>query len=246
MRSIVVMVAKEPAATQVKTRLCPGLSPAQAAEIYTLFIQDMVEEMSGLAPAKAGLPGNSDTSVILALAYSPEGSRSTFEAILPIPVPIFPQHGADLGERLSHIFTKLHSEGYEQVHIINSDSPDMPCSLIRESTKLLEMPQVDLVLGPCADGGYYLIGLKKPAPELFREIPWSTDRVLALTLERANALGLACELLEPWYDIDTCDDLASFLDRNKNKKDGCGPGRRTLDYLRDKRIATQLHLGCTS
>jgi hypothetical protein len=234
------MVAKEPVATKVKTRLCPDLSPTQAAEIYTLFIQDMVEEMAGLVRAEDGLPGNPPPFIRLALAYSPEGAERTFEVILPPPVLIFPQQGADLGERLSHIFTKLCGEGYDQVHIINSDSPDMPRSLIHESTKLLEMPQIDLVLGPSADGGYYLIGLKKPAPELFQAIPWSTDRVLALTLERARTLGLSSGLLAPWYDIDTYDDLVQFLDRNRNRKDGCGPGWRTMRYLRDKQIAAHL------
>lgn len=240
MRAIVVIVAKEPVATKVKTRLCPGLSPAQAAEIYTLFIQDMVDEMSGIAGNESGLPGT-PPPVRLALAYSPEGAEKTFEVMLPTPMLIFPQQGAELGERLSNIFTKLHGEGYEQVHIINSDSPDMPRSLVSKSTKLLEMPQVDLVLGPCADGGYYLIGLKRPVPDLFREIPWSTGRVLALTIERARALGLSHGLLEPWYDIDTCDDLLSFLERNRNSRDGCGPGWRTLHYLRDRQIANHLY-----
>ncbi len=241
MSAIVVIVAKEPVATQVKTRLCPHLSPAQAAELYALFIKDMVEEMSGIVNAEAGLQVNPKQGLRLALAYSPQGAERTFEVLSPPPVLIFPQQGAELGERLSHIFTKLCGEGYEQVHIINSDSPDMPCSLIHASTKLLEIPQTDLVLGPCADGGYYLIGLKKPIPELFQEIPWSTDRVLALTLERARTLGLSYGLLEPWYDIDTCDDLEWFLDRNKNRKDGYGPGWRTLKYLRDKQIAALFH-----
>ncbi len=229
MRTIVVIVAKEPVASRVKTRLCPGLSPVQAAEIYTLFIQDMVEEMSGLALA-------GDPCVTLAQAFSPEGAGSSFEAILPASIPIFPQQGAGLGERLSHIFTKLHGEGYEQVLIINSDSPDMPCSLVRKSSRLLESPGIDLVLGPSADGGYYLIGLKKPAPGLFQDIPWSTDRVLALTLERARELGLSCGLMEAWYDIDTCDDLMLFLDRNNSRKEGRGAGARTLGYLASNRI----------
>jgi uncharacterized protein len=237
MKAIVVIVAKEPVATQVKTRLCPHLSPAQAAEIYTLFVQDMAEEMSGITEARVPFSGDPQPPVSLALAYSPETAQKKFEAILPIPMLLFPQQGADLGERLTHIFTKLHGAGYEQVHIINSDSPDMPCSLIRESIRLLDMPQVDLVLGPCADGGYYLIGLKKTIPELFQEIPWSTDRVLALTVECARALGLNYGLLQPWYDIDTCDDLVTFLNRNKSRQDGCGPGWRTLNYLKEKQIA---------
>ena len=190
--------------------------------------------MSGIVRGEDGFSGNPRSNVRLALAYSPEGAEKTFEAILPCPMIFFPQQGADLGQRLANIFEKLCGEGYDQVHIINSDSPDMPCTLIRESTRLLGMAQIDLVLGPCADGGYYLIGLKKPAPQLFQEIPWSTDRVLALTLERARTLGLSCGLLEPWYDIDTCEDLNRFFERNKGRKDGSGPGWRTLKYLRDR------------
>jgi rSAM/selenodomain-associated transferase 1 len=241
MRAIVVMVAKEPVATQVKTRLCSHLSPSLAAELYALFIRDMVEEMSGIVKVCAALPGNPGNSLTLALAYSPVGAEQTFEVLSPPPTLLFPQHGADLGERLAHIFAKLCGEGYDQVHIINSDSPDMPCSLVLESTKLLEMRQTDLVLGPSEDGGYYLIGLKEPVPELFQEIPWSTDRVLASTLERARALGLSFGLLHPWYDIDTYDDLVRFLHRNKNRNGQYGPGWRTLKYLRDIRFHSDLH-----
>jgi hypothetical protein len=231
MKAIVVIVAKEPLPAHVKTRLCTHLSASGAAELYTMFVQDMVDEMSRLTESA----GDPSSCLSVAIAYTPEKSGAAFEAILPVPVPLFPQQGADLGERLLHIFEKLCGKGYDQVHIINSDSPDMPRSFVSESTKLLEAPQTDLVLGPCADGGYYLIGLKKPIPELFREIPWSTDRVLEMTLERARALGLSYALLEPWYDIDTYSDLVRFLDRNKGRKgDECGPGRRTLKYLSDK------------
>jgi hypothetical protein len=237
MRAIVVMVAKEPVPTQVKTRLCPDLSPARAAEIYTLFVQDMMEEMSAIAGDETVLPGGRRLSVTLAVACSPEGAEKTFESILPAPIRIFPQQGTDLGARLAHIFSKLCGEGYDQVHIINSDSPDMPCSLVRESTKLLAMPRTDLVLGPCDDGGYYLIGLKKPVPELFDGIPWSTAEVLEKTLERAGKLGLSISLLDPWYDIDTCQDLLKFLERNEQRKDeDHGPGQRTLSYLRNGAI----------
>ena len=230
MRAIVVIVAKEPVPDLVKTRLCTHLSASRAAELYTLFVQDMVDEMCRLTE----FAGDPSSCVSVAIAYTPEDAGPAFEAILPASIPLFRQRGADLGERLLHIFEELCGNGYDQVHVINSDSPDMPCSLIRESTKLLEAPRTDLVLGPCADGGYYLIGLKKPVPELFREIPWSTDRVLEMTLERARALGLAYALLDPWYDIDTYADLVRFLDCNKGRKsDEYGPGRRTLKYLRD-------------
>jgi rSAM/selenodomain-associated transferase 1 len=233
MRSIVVIVAKEPAPGRVKTRLCPHLSPSEAADLYTLFVQDMVEEMSGLTK----LPGASSPSIAVALAYTPEQSEAAFKAMLPAVLPLFPQQGTNLGERLAGIFQKLFGEGYNQVHIINSDSPDMPRSLIGESARLLEEPHTELVLGPCPDGGYYLIGLKKLIPALFQEIPWSTDRVLDTTLQCARRLGLSYALLEPWYDIDTYDDLIMFLNRNRHKRyDGHETGWRTFGYLRRKTI----------
>jgi rSAM/selenodomain-associated transferase 1 len=231
MNVIVAMVAKEPVPAQVKTRLCPQLSAAEAAELYALFIQDMVEEMARLMPGPhPGTPGSA-----VALAYTPEGSDAAFKALLPVTVPLFPQQGRDLGERLAGIFRNLCDQGYEQVHIINSDSPDLPCDLIRESIRRLEEPRTDLVLGPCRDGGYYLVGLKRPVPELFARIPWSTERVLEMTLERARRLGLSFALLEPWDDIDTYEDLLHFLARNRHRPDnGSAPGWRTLRYLRQK------------
>ena len=68
------------------------------------------------------------------------------------------------------------------------------------------------MLGPALDGGYYLIGLNRAAPDLFTGIPWSTDRVLSLTQERATTLGLTTALLPPWRDIDTIEDLHALID----------------------------------
>ena len=233
MSAIVVIVAKEPVATQVKTRLHPELSADEAARIYTLFVQDMVEEMSGISTPVAEPPDGARSGVKLALAYTPRGAEAAFRSILPAPVMLFPQRGADLGQRLAHIFEELCREGYSQVNIINSDSPDLPRSFIRRAMALQEEPQTDLVLGPCLDGGYYLVGLQKPVPELFEDIPWSTDQVLGKTLDRARTLGLSVSLLEPWYDIDTYQDLRQFLTRNERRADeDRGPGWRTLRYIR--------------
>jgi len=228
---IVVIVAKEPVPGRVKTRLCPQLSAGEAAEVYALFVQDMVEELARLVPGPCpGGPGNA-----VALAYTPEGAEAAFKTLLPATVPLFPQQGRDLGERLGGIFRKLCDEGYKQVHIINSDSPDLPCDVIRESIRRLEELRTDLVLGPCRDGGYYLVGLKRPVPELFAGIPWSTERVLATTVQRARRLGLSFALLEPWDDMDTYADLLHFLVRNQHRgDDGYVPGWRTLRYLRQK------------
>lgn len=221
MKAILVIVAKEPVPGKVKTRLSARLGLHRASELYKLFIQDMVEEMSNLS-------GNS-----LALAYTPREAEPIFKKITPRSVLLFPQEGADLGERLTNIFQRLFDEGYEQVHIINSDSPDLSHRLVKRSIRLLSDPQTEVVLGPCTDGGYYLVGLRRPIPELFVEIPWSTDLVLEKTLERAGYLNLTYALLEPWFDIDTYDDLLQLLTRTQKRSDeDGGPGWRTLKYVR--------------
>ena len=99
------------------------------------------------------------------------------------------------------------------------------------------MDRYDVVLGPALDGGYYLIGLKKAAPPLFHEIPWSTDRVLALTNEKAAKLGLSVGVLPEWRDVDTIDDLnmlidASQLDARKPKQE------QSFSATNSRRIAT--------
>jgi glycosyltransferase A (GT-A) superfamily protein (DUF2064 family) len=91
---------------------------------------------------------------------------------------------------------------------------------------------VDLVLGPCPDGGYYLIAATKVYPELFTGIPWSTDRVLAMTLKKAAGLGLKTELLPPWNDLDTFQDLVLYHQHYLHREiDTNGAGKITYSFL---------------
>jgi hypothetical protein len=229
MNTIIAIMAKQPVPHQVKTRLCPPLSPFEAAELYQRFVQDTAEEVARLDSREGG-------PCSVALAYSPEGAAEAFEKLLPVPLPLFAQQGRDLGERLAGVFDRLFAEGHEQVHIIGSDNPDLPNERLLQSVRLLGDPHTDLVLGPCPDGGYYLVGLKRPLPELFERIPWSTDHVLAATLRRAQDLGLSAGLIEQWDDIDTHADLARFLTRNRHRDGNSdAPGRRTLRYLMERK-----------
>jgi rSAM/selenodomain-associated transferase 1 len=221
MKTILVIVAKGPVPGKVKTRLSSHLSASQASELYTLFIQDMIEEMTHLSENA------------LAIAYTPKHAEPIFKKMLAHPIQLFPQQGADLGERLAHIFQRMFHEGYEQVHIINSDSPDLSHRLVRQSIRLLKDPKTDVVLGPCSDGGYYLVGLKRPIPELFTQMPWSTDQIFQKTLARSQSLGLRCALVGSWYDIDTYDDMLKFLALNEKRIHDKGqPGWRTLRYIK--------------
>ena len=115
-----------------------------------------------------------------------------------------PQGRGDLGDRLSRISHQVFLREYRKVIILASDTPHLPRDVIRSAIARLD--EIDVVLGPCDDGGYYLIGLRFRAPTLFAGIPWSTAQVLDRTIQRAQEAGMTWELLPPGYDIDTWED----------------------------------------
>ena len=94
--------------------------------------------------------------------------------------------------------------------IVGTDSPTLPSRFIYQAFSKLN--NADFVLGPCKDGGYYLIGLKKPVKELFEDIDWGTNKVFNQTLKKAKLLNLQIRVLPCWYDIDTIDDLKRLGD----------------------------------
>jgi rSAM/selenodomain-associated transferase 1 len=219
-QALVVVVAKAPVPGKVKTRLTPEISAVQAADLYQCFILDRIKGIGSL------------TGVDRAVAYTPEDAAGAFRALPLDRFELFPQRGADLGERLNNIFLDKLSNGYKAVTIVDSDSPDLPNSLIRESLQLLLSRKAEVVFGPCHDGGYYLVGMRQPHPELFRDIPWSTGRVLSASLEKSRALGLNVKLLSYWNDLDTFDDLLQFFDRYKgNPVFGNGGGSEAFGFL---------------
>ena len=115
----------------------------------------------------------------------------------------------DLGRRLTAAFQEAFREGTHVV-VVGTDAPGVRRSVVEDAFQRLE--QGDLVLGPATDGGYYLLGLSRPAPELFQDIPWSTDGVLEATRSKGRALGLREETLGILPDIDTLEDLRSRWD----------------------------------
>lgn len=220
LEKLLVIVAKEPVPGKVKTRLFPKFSPAVAADLYRCFLHDRIQEVSTL------------NGVDRAIAYTPEDARETFTTLALDDFELFAQQGKHLGERLNNIFLEKLSQGYKAVSIVDSDSPDLPKSLIKESFELLLSKQADIVFGPCYDGGYYLVGMRKPNPELFRNIPWSTENVLSVTLEKARKMGLNVKLLSTWNDLDTFEDLIEFYNMYKDRplsKDWAG--NKTFAFL---------------
>ncbi|MBW2328562.1 MAG: TIGR04282 family arsenosugar biosynthesis glycosyltransferase, partial [Deltaproteobacteria bacterium] len=121
------------------------------------------------------------------------------------------QQGSDLGQRMEHAFTQTIQQGAERILLIGSDCPDITADIISNGLKKLN--NHDLVLGPAADGGYYLIGLRTHGNEiatLFNSIDWGTDQVLEQTLTQAKKGELSCTLLPQLHDIDRPEDLVYF------------------------------------
>ena len=202
--SALVIFAKAPIAGQVKTRLCPPLTPDEAATLHGSFVLDTLERTK-TAVATLKLP------LDRYLACAPSSTLVFFRIMEERQgVKLLDQVGEDLGARMTHVFETLFARDYQRVFIVGTDTPSLPLEQYQQAIMLLETH--DLVLGPALDGGYYLIGLNQPAPSLFTGIPWSTDQVLALTQGKARALGLTTALLAPWRDVDTIDDLQALIE----------------------------------
>ncbi len=117
------------------------------------------------------------------------------------------QRGGDLGERITACLDDLFAQGYERVVVIGADAPALPVEYLIDAFDCLTGER-SVVVGPSLDGGYYLIGMCRPQPELFREMPWSSGEVLAKTRARIAAAGLELTELDEFVDVDTPEDLA--------------------------------------
>lgn len=190
----VTIMAKVPRPGAVKTRLCPPLTPRQAAHLYRCFLRDKIEQVRTLEGARA------------AVAFTPAQARRLFETLAP-GFLLLPQHGPDLGSRLARCLAELLRLGHAGAIAIDSDTPTLPTAFLQRGVEALARREADVVLGPSEDGGYYLIGVQAERPELFADMPWSTPAVLPETLRRARAAGLTTACLPTWFDVDTAADL---------------------------------------
>jgi rSAM/selenodomain-associated transferase 1 len=193
-----VIMAKAPLAGQVKTRLLPALSAEQAARLAKALLVDQLNHVRQMESAD------------LYLAFAPEEARLLMEQLAPPLFGLFPQQGAELGARMQAVFERLFRAGYRNIVLIGSDLAAVPLRFFDQAYRFLESRQRRVVLGPSRDGGYYLIGLNQPTPELFSEVSWSHDGVLTQTRAKLDRLKIAYELLPSWFDVDTPDDVRAL------------------------------------
>lgn len=194
------LLAKEPRPGRVKTRLCPPLSPAEAARFGSCLLEDTAEELSSLRGVRRFLFLDPPESV----ASVAGGAFSAFE--------LLPQRGGDLGERMHRAASACFRRGARRVVLVGADCPGLTSGRVRQAFRELRSG-AGAVLGPSADGGYYLLGLTFPDARLFARIPWSTGAVLRETAARCRAAGIPFSFLRRERDVDTFGDLLALRER---------------------------------
>lgn len=194
-RRLVGIMAKAPLAGYAKTRLIPVLGAAQAALLQQHMLLDTIELVS------TALCG--DGSITLVCPTTAD--RVALERIVPNGVGVVAHEQDDLMSGLDYALTQHLAQGYDQVVLLDGDSPSLPAQYIQSSFDHLLDDAV--VLGPTLDGGYYLIGTCQPRSQLFEWQQLDSTTLCQQTRARAEALGATVHMLPTWYDVDTAEDL---------------------------------------
>ncbi len=189
-----IVFTRYPRPGEVKTRLITVLGPQGAADLQRRMTEHVVRE---------ALRVQRRTGAAVEVRYA-GGTEALMRQWLGVDCR--PQADAGLGERMSDALAEALAEGARSAVIVGSDCPSVTADLLWDAFLALE--RGDVVFGPAADGGYYLVGLRRPAPALFTDMPWGTADVLARTLDRARSLGLRTELVTELADVDEPADLA--------------------------------------
>ena len=193
------IICKAPRPGTTKTRLAAVVGADEAAIATACFLRDVAACIERV-PQHVGRKGYG--------VYAPAGAEAEMRRLLPPSFGLLLQSDAVLGNVLFGATRHLLAAGHDCALLVNGDSPTLPAAFVQEGIERLRRPGDRLVLGPASDGGYYLIGLKLPHRELFADIPWGTDAVARLTLERASRINLEHALLPEWYDIDDAQTFA--------------------------------------
>jgi rSAM/selenodomain-associated transferase 2/rSAM/selenodomain-associated transferase 1 len=189
-----LLFVRYPEEGRVKSRLASFLGDEAAARFYRRCARNLAGQSRRLGRKARRY-----------LCYSEQADLERLWRWLGSGFRYRPQIGEGLGQRMENAFITAFAEGAGKVIILASDTPDLTAEIIEEAIAALE--EADTVIGPCHDGGYYLLGMKELHRPLFDGIPWSTDEVVARTLEAIESQGLSCRLLPTLADIDTGEDL---------------------------------------
>jgi uncharacterized protein len=194
---VLAVFVKEPRPGTVKSRLAAAVGPEAAAGVYRVLAEEVVRRTA---------PRSDEYDRVI--VFDPPAAAAAIAEWLGVAADALrPQSAGDIGVRMEHAFDALFQDGARRVALIGTDVPALAFEDVRDALESLD--DHDVAVGPATDGGYYLIALKRPAPELFRGIGWSGPHVLARTLDRAAERALSVRVLRTIGDVDTIEDLAA-------------------------------------
>ncbi len=207
LRGRLAVLAKFPSPGTVKTRLIPRLGAHGAADLHSEMVEHtlrVLEQLAQRVPVEAE-------------AWIAGGSTRAFSERFGTRLPVRVQPEGTLGARLTVAFDAMLASTAAAV-VVGTDCPNLTPGVLWGALERLRTH--DVVIGPATDGGYYLIGLRRPAPALFDGVAWGTPAVLAQTLERSAGAGLRVAQLEPLDDVDRPEDLAAWSNRHEANLEG--------------------------
>lgn len=190
---------RRPVPGRVKTRLAATLGPAAATAVYRDCVEHIAAELAAVGPGVRRYAFVAD-----------KDDADPVAAWLGGDWRVRPQAEGGLTERLIAAFHTVFAEGATAAVVTASDTPDLDRTVAAEALAALD-PH-DAVLGPALDGGYYLLGLRRPVPAVFEGIAWSTAAVADQTRARLDAAGLTWTELRPLDDVDTERQLRDWID----------------------------------
>lgn len=197
-KNALIIFTRVPVAGQTKTRLMPYFTPKQCEELHICFLKD-IAKMCGEASAD------------VFVCHTPEDEHHILHDIFGTKAQYFLQTGGDLGVRMYQAIETVLLKGYEACVLIGTDVPEVSSKDIQQAFEILKTK--DIVFGPTADGGYFLVGMKRARKEVFEKQTYGHGSVLDNTMHGLSQSGLTVGLGEKKYDIDTKEDICRYRDR---------------------------------
>jgi hypothetical protein len=195
-REKLCVITRYPEPGTTKTRLIPAIGAEAAAALQHAMTAHVLAVARELA---------AERHIVVETRFE-GGDTAAMRAAFGVDFHYHPQGDGDLGERLYRCVRDSLESGAERVVIVGADVPGVDTAILKKAFE--DLSDHDLVIGPATDGGYYLIGLRRDVPELFKDLPWGTEVVLQRTLDAATARELTVSLLPALADVDRPEDLS--------------------------------------
>lgn len=194
-RPTIIVFTRVPESGYGKTRMAPLLSEEQRCELQTACIKDVVATAKG-------------TGKEVLLFCTPFSKAEKLANIVGEDIPLLPQTGNDLGEKMKNAFQDAFAMGHSPCILIGTDIPEITAELLESALAALQ--EADVVLTPTEDGGYCLVGMREMAESAFEKIEYGTRSVFETTKLTIESSGKTVKATASCHDLDTPDDLKAF------------------------------------